>query len=169
MTRGRDLALAPLVVLLLAALAPSARAQSAKTQLEDPVLAQRFNDISNRLVCQCGCGMTVRACSMQNCGSATPIRREIERELTAGETNDEIVQNFVDENGIKILSSPPPEGFNLAAWIMPGFALFLGLIAVVFFATRWAAKRRLAAASSAPATVDPDVLRRIERELNDSE
>jgi len=140
-------------------------AQSAKTQLKDPDLARRFNEVSDKLVCQCGCNEQLTVCSMQNCGSATPMRQEIERQLTAGKTNDDIVKYFVDKEGRKILSSPPPEGINLAAWVMPGFALLVGLLVVLYFATHSAAKRRLAAAGGAPAEIDPDIRRRIEEEL----
>jgi cytochrome c-type biogenesis protein CcmH/NrfF len=140
-------------------------AQSAKTQLTDPELSGRFNEVSEKLVCQCGCNEQLSVCSMQDCGSATPMRQEIERQLTAGQTNDDIVKYFVDKDGLKILSSPPAEGINLAAWVMPGFALLIGLAFVMYMAARWAAKRRMATAGGGPVEVDPEMRRRIEEEL----
>ena len=100
-------------------LVSDAHAQSAKTRLTDPVLAERFNEISDKLVCQCGCNMILRVCSHYNCQSATPMRAQIEEQLTAGMTNEAIMAGFVEEVGIKVMSSPPAEGLNLAAWIMP--------------------------------------------------
>ncbi len=154
-----------LLLLLSLVAATSAFAQSAKTTLRDPVQAKRFNEISDRLVCQCGCQMTLRVCNHQNCPSAIPMRHEIEKQIGEGKDNDAIVASFVEKDGLKVLSSPPTEGFDLAAWVMPGFVLLLGLFAAWYFAARWAHKRRLAAASANPAPVDPALRGRIEKEL----
>ena len=156
----------PLLLLLVALLiAPAAFAQSAKTTLRDPVQAKNFNEISDRLVCQCGCNMVLRVCNHQNCPSGIPMRHEIEKQIGAGLTNDAIVDSFVAQNGVKVLSSPPTKGFDLAAWVMPGFVLGMGLFAAWYFAVRWAHKRQLAAASASAAAVDPALRARIEDEL----
>ncbi len=154
-----------LLVVFQLVLISTSFAQSAKTTLRDPEQAKRFNEISDRLVCQCGCNMVLRVCNHQNCPSATPMRHEIEKQIQAGESDDAIVAHFVDESGTKVLSSPPAEGLNLAAWVMPGFALGVGLFAAWYFAARWAGKRRLATASAKPAVVDAALRDRIEREL----
>ena len=116
------------LLLLVALGAGAAFAQSAKTTLTDPVLADRFNEISDRLICQCGCNMILRVCNHVNCPSGIPMRQEIERKLLAGAPDDSIVAGFVSEHGLVVLSSPPVEGVNLAAWVMPGFALLLGAL-----------------------------------------
>jgi len=144
-----------------------ANAQSAKTTLVDPAQAEAFNRVSNRLICQCSCQMVVRVCNHQNCPSAIPIRREIERQILDGTGEDEIVQSFVDEYGLKVLSSPPAEGFNLAVWVMPGFALLVGLGIVLYLAATWAGRRRTASATAASAPgLDPEARRRIEEALS---
>lgn len=151
--------------------AGDARAQSAKTTLEDPEQATRFNEISDRLVCQCGCQMILRVCNHQNCPSATPMRHQIEKRILEGKDDDEIVEEFVGEMGIKVLSTPPAEGINLAAWVMPGFAVIIGIFIVIYFVNRMAARRRLVTAMPAKpsAAVDTDVRTRIEKELSDME
>jgi cytochrome c-type biogenesis protein CcmH/NrfF len=73
------------------------------------------------------------------------------------------VASFVAKEGNKVLSEPPATGFNLSAYVMPGFTLLIGLFIVAVFASRWTNRRRLATAPSAP--VDPDVRARIEKEL----
>lgn len=140
-------------------------AQSAKTTLRDPVQAKRFNTISDRLICQCGCNMVLRVCNHQNCPSAIPMRHSIEAQIGEGKDDDTIVAGFVAEHGMKVLSTPPAEGLNLAAWVMPGFALGVGLFAAWYFAARWAAKRKLAVASASAAAIDPALRARIEDEL----
>lgn len=156
---------AALVFLLALFVVPGVFAQSAKTTLEDPVLATRFNEVSDRLVCQCSCQMILRVCNHVNCPSAVPMRQSIEKQLLEGKTDDEIVQGFVDEMGMKVLSSPPADGFNLTAWVMPGFALLIGLFIVGYVASRWAVKRKLATASAGPSSVDPELQKRIEEEI----
>jgi len=163
-----------LVLLGIAAL--DASAQSAKTLLKDPELATRFNDISDRLVCQCGCQMIVRVCNHQNCPSAIPIRRQIEKRLMDGHTDDDIVNEFVEEHGLKVLSSPPAEGLNLAVWVMPGIAVIFGFIIVGYFVSSWSTRKRLAvavaaaeSASPAKSVADDSVRHRIEKELTEME
>jgi cytochrome c-type biogenesis protein CcmH/NrfF len=156
------------LTLLFVPLASSVLAQSAKTTLRDPVQAKRFNEISDRLVCQCGCNMVLRVCNHQNCPSAIPLRHSIEAQIGEGKDDDTIVAGFVAEHGIKVLSSPPAQGLNLAAWVMPGFALGVGLFAAWYFAARWAAKRKLAMASASAAAMDPALRARIEDELRGS-
>lgn len=155
-----------LVILgLMLALASTAFAQSAKTTLEDPALATRFNTISDKLVCQCSCQMILRVCNHVNCPSAVPMRQSIEKQLLEGKSDEDIIQGFVGEYGMKVLSSPPAEGFNLAAWVMPGFGLLIGLFIVFYMASRWAARRRLATANAASDSVDPELQKRIEKEM----
>jgi cytochrome c-type biogenesis protein CcmH/NrfF len=157
-----------LVASIVVSPASFALAQSAKTTLRDPVQAKRFNEISDRLVCQCGCNMVLRVCNHQNCPSAIPMRHSIEAQIGEGKDDDAIVAGFVAEHGTKVLSSPPAEGLNLAAWVMPGFALGVGLFAAWYFAVRWAAKRKLAVAGASVAAMDPALRARIEDELRGS-
>ena len=152
-------------VLVVGLTPPGAFAQSAKSTLEDPAQALRFNDISDRLVCQCGCKMILRTCNHFNCPSAVPMRKEIERQIRAGASDDEIVASFVTEYGLVVLSTPPPEGFNLAAWIMPGFAVLVGLFVIGYFIASWASKKTESVAVATPSSVDPEVASRIEAEL----
>jgi cytochrome c-type biogenesis protein CcmH/NrfF len=155
----------PIFALAVLALAAHAHAQSAKTTLADPAQAKRFNEVSDRLVCQCGCNMVLRVCNHQNCPSAVPMRHSIEKQILSGSDDDAIVAGFVAEHGVKVLSSPPAEGLNLAAWVMPGFALLLGLFAVWYFVARWATKRKLALGAAPASTIDPELRRRIEEEM----
>jgi cytochrome c-type biogenesis protein CcmH/NrfF len=146
-------------------LASAAFGQSAKSTLRDPVLATRFNTVSDKLVCQCSCQMILRVCNHVNCPSAIPMRQSIEKQLLEGKSDEDIIQGFVDEYGMKVLSSPPADGFNLAAWVMPGFGLLIGLFIVFYMATRWSARRKLAAASAPSSSVDPELQKRIEKEM----
>jgi cytochrome c-type biogenesis protein CcmH len=142
----------------------SVQAQSAKSKLTDPVLANRFNAVSERLVCQCGCGMGLRVCNHFECPSATPMRAKIEEDLLAGMSDDAIVATFVEEYGDVVLATPPAEGFNLAAWVMPGFAVLVGLFLVFYFVADWLAKKKVKPGKDRK-PADPLLTARIEQEL----
>lgn len=131
-----------------------------------------LKEVSEDLVCQCGCGLMLSTCAMQNCGSATPMREEIEKRIAAGETKDAIVASFVERVGLKVLAAPPARGFNLSAWILPIVALVVGGVVAQRVLQSWRAKAAAAPSPAAPApfpTLSDEQRQRIERELQDFE
>ena len=122
----------PCALLMACIVIPLAHADSAKTPLTG-ALADRFNAISDRLVCQCGCRMILGVCNHQNCPSGIPMRQEIENKLQAGASNDVIVDSFVATMGKVALSAPPAKGMYLLAWIFPFGAIVAGGIWIL----RW--------------------------------
>lgn len=151
-------------VSLVAVTSGEVNAQSAKSTLEDPAQAAMFNTISDRLVCQCGCGMILRVCNHFECPSAIPMRKKIEEEIRAGMGEDAIVAGFVEEYGTVVLSTPPAEGVNLAAWVMPGFAVLIGFFLVGYVTVNWLSKKRAKPVHTVRA-IDAGVAMRIEDEL----
>jgi cytochrome c-type biogenesis protein CcmH/NrfF len=143
-------------------------AQSAKSTLEDPAQAEMFNRISDGLVCQCGCNMILRVCNHFNCPSAVPMRTSIEEQIRAGKDEETIVAGFVAEYGKVVLATPPASGIDLAAWVMPGFAVLLAGFVVVYFVSDWMKKRRVDENHVVDA-VDPGIASRIEDELRGME
>jgi cytochrome c-type biogenesis protein CcmH len=141
LTRGRTPTAAALLVITMTVLGVWA-------QEEDSKLA-RFNALSEKLVCQCGCTMVLAYCSMLNCGSATPMRAIIKEEINKGTSDEEIIAKFVRQYGQVVLAAPPAKGFNLTAWIMPFFALGAGSILAYVVAVRMK-RARTAQAASAP-------------------
>lgn len=160
---GRSAAALTVAVLCFVAFVGTAHAQSAKSSLEDPAQATRFNEISDRLVCQCGCHMILRVCNHFECPSALPMRAKIEEQILAGMTDEAIVAGFVEEHGQVVLATPPPTGINLAAWVMPGFAILMGLFIVLYFVADWIAKKKVKPAATGQ--LDPEMTARIEKEL----
>ncbi|MGH9786311.1 MAG: cytochrome c-type biogenesis protein [Terriglobia bacterium] len=104
---------------------------------EEAVDEAAFRRVSNRLLCQCGCGYMVLSCNHLDCPSATYIRRTIRTSLAAGQTEEAAFQVIVDQYGPKILPEPPRAGFAWMAWLMPFAALFLGGGAVSYVLWRW--------------------------------
>ena len=117
--------------------------------------APSFQEIEESLTCQCGCGLTVHSCNHLQCPSAIPLREEIRAQLALGLGKEAILTHFADKYGEKILSAPTTTGFNLAAWIMPFFAVSLGTVFVVFTLLRWRRPRRVVAPIERPTPVSP--------------
>ncbi len=155
------------VLVALTTVASETSAQSAKSMVLEGEQAVLFNEISDALVCQCGCQMILRVCNHENCPSAIPLRREIEKQIIAGAPADSIIAGFVAEYGEVILSSPPVDGFNLAAWVMPGFALIVGVFLVAYYVGSFIRRRKaveIVPGADADA-VDDGMRQRLEAEL----
>ncbi len=81
-----------LFVVLGACLLPgAARAQEVYTRLTDHKHVQVFNNVSNRLVCQCGCHFLLSQCPHVECPWGIPARDFIEARILEGQNADQIV------------------------------------------------------------------------------
>jgi cytochrome c-type biogenesis protein CcmH len=100
------------------------------------------------------------------CSFAVPVREDVAKSLSAGQSEDEIIARYVVEYGEKVLSSPTHEGFNLLAWWGPYVALLLGAATLTLTIRRIA--RRPAVITSESGSKDattPELRARLEREL----
>lgn len=105
----------------------------------------RFNNLGHKLMCRCGCGQILLECNHVGCSYSTQMRDELMAALTKGASNggstpdsDELVlQSFVQEYGATVLAAPPQKGFNLVAWIVPFIALIAGLGLVTLIVRKW--------------------------------
>jgi cytochrome c-type biogenesis protein CcmH len=104
--------------------------------------ALTLEEVSNELVCQCGCGLVLNNCNHSDCGVAIPMREIIKQKIGQGETSNQIVSSFVSQYGEVVLSSPTKKGFNLTVWLLPfiGLAVGAGIITVVIIL--WTKRRR---------------------------
>jgi cytochrome c-type biogenesis protein CcmH/NrfF len=127
-------------------------------------IGKQYKEACDRLVCQCGCNEQLSVCAMQNCGSATPMRAEIQERLLKGESVDQIVESFVARVGKQVLSAPTTKGFDLAAWVAPFLILCVGLIVVGWVAVRLVRPVGVPV-EGAQSVMDP----RIEKELREFE
>ncbi len=84
--------------------------------------------VGSRLACGCGtCRNTVGDCAMLHCGYCSPKRQRIYEMKQQGQSDDQIVNTFVREDGIVTLASPPTHGLGpIVTWMGPGIALLLG-------------------------------------------
>jgi len=99
--------------------------------------------------------------------SNAPVARDMKefiRERAAeGWTADQIKDALVADFGREVLATPPKEGFDLVAWIVPALVVALGLAAIPVLTRSWARRGRRPAPAGADAT--PEELDRLQREL----
>jgi len=147
----RVLLLAVLVALTLAAPVAAAAAEP-RTSLPD---------IEDEVMCvQCGTALNI---------SEAPIadreREFIRRRIAAGDTKEEVKAALVAEYGQAVLGTPGRDGFTLAVWVVPPLLALLGLAGVLVAARRWRGRERAAPRRDDGDALDPDDLRRLDREL----
>lgn len=158
------------LALMLLGVAGVAHAASTHTKLTDPAQQERFHQVCQKLVCQCGCNLVLDVCNHHNCGSATPMRERVDKEILAGRGNGEIVAGFVDDMGLVVLSAPPTSGFNLTAWVLPFVLLLVAAVVIVLLLKRWKSLAPATAEGGAPspaAAGDGAHSDQIEQELRD--
>jgi cytochrome c-type biogenesis protein CcmH len=123
----------------------------------------RFNDLGHKMMCKCGCNQVLLECNHVGCTYSDRMRDELTAALERGDSDDLVMQAFVQKYGATVLAAPTTKGFNRVAWIMP-FAVFgMGIIAVVYVVKVWRA-RQPAASAHATAPLTNDVRERIRKD-----
>lgn len=145
------LAVALLVALLLAAPATAAG---------KPTLAQLEHEVM--------CPTCHTLLELSQAPIADRMRAFIRRRIAAGDSDAQIKQRLVAQFGEGVLAAPPAQGFGLVAWLLPvAGSLAVGAVVLVML-RRWKRERDAepaVAAGAAGAQLDPELARRLDREL----
>jgi cytochrome c-type biogenesis protein CcmH len=124
----RVAALAAALVALVAAPAAMA-ANCPKTSL---------GDVEDEVMCPvCGTPLNLATEAPQ----AQREREFIERLIARCRSKDQVKAALAAQFGDRVLATPDDEGFDLAAWIVPGLAILLGGAGVALAAARWRRRR----------------------------
>jgi cytochrome c-type biogenesis protein CcmH len=134
-----------LALLLLLGLTAAAEPQATLPDIEDEVMCVECNTALN----------------ISSSPVADQERAFIRDRIAEGMTKDEIKAALVEEYGPDVLAEPSGEGFNLAAWLVPGALVALAALGVALLARRW---RHTPAVASGP-ELDPADTRRLDAEL----
>ncbi|MBI1941104.1 MAG: cytochrome c-type biogenesis protein CcmH [Acidobacteria bacterium] len=151
-------------ILMLAAITGAAFTARAPAADGDGSAGPTLKSVGEHVVCQCGCNYGLNYCLHNNCSSDEELSAFIEKGISEGKDQPTILKDLVDRYGMKVLAAPPAEGFNLAAWILPGLVLVVGLVAVML-ALRRLRKPSVGAAAAPAPPVDPELLAAIEQEM----
>lgn len=97
----------------------------------------RFDRLGHKLMCRCGCNQILLECNHVGCSYSEKMRQELMAALQGPDSDDLILQRFVQEYGGVVLAAPTATGFNRVAWITPFAVLGVGILAVVYVVRRW--------------------------------
>lgn len=121
----------------------------------------RFDNLGHKLMCRCGCNQVLLECNHVGCTYSEGMRNELMAGLQRGDSDDLVLQGFVQKYGPTVMAAPTTTGFNRVAWIMPFVVLTGGLLLVVLVVKAWNARRvAVAAIGSRVDAVTMDALRR---------
>lgn len=133
-----------------------------------PAQSDRAKQVGMHLKCLCrGCDMTAGGCSHPGgafsgpCETAKGMLKDVDLRLSRGETDEQIIQDFVKQYGTIIYVEPPKHGFGLVAWVMPVFYAILGGALVVFVIKKWLKPRPATTSAVANGTVSSEALDRL--------
>jgi cytochrome c-type biogenesis protein CcmH len=97
----------------------------------------RFSALGHKMMCVCGCNQVLLECNHVGCRYSDRMRGELSSALSRADSDDLVLQSFVQEYGPTVLIAPTNAGFNRVAWIMPYLALVLGVTTVVLIVRAW--------------------------------
>ena len=128
------------------------------------------HQLGMKVKCMCGgCNDSAGGCYHVGgafsgpCDTALGMLKKIDERIAQGNSDDLIVQSFVQEYGQAVLTEPPHSGFGRVAWWIPALALIGGFVLVLSVISRWRNRPMpepaLAAAGDAPA-VSSELLER---------
>ncbi|HUA98948.1 MAG TPA: cytochrome c-type biogenesis protein CcmH [Terracidiphilus sp.] len=98
----------------------------------------RLSNLDHRLMCMCGCAQLLGECDHVGCPDRGQETADLEQQIAAGMTDQQILDWFAAKYGETVLAAPPARGFDLVAWIAP-FAVFgAALLGTILLIRRWA-------------------------------
>ena len=157
---SRWLALGVCAIAVALYLAPGAAAQG-------PNVDNEVIRISKNLYCPVCPATPLDVCETQACKQWRDL---IKQKLLAGESEEQIRAYFIAQYGERVLGAPPPEGFNLGAYLLP-FLLLLAGGGLLFLTLRGWLKTRAAVSPETltPLAINGEYAARIARELEERE
>src|SRR5579863_6085143 len=133
--------------------------------------AARAKALSKKVMCMCGgCNDTAGTCNHTGgafsgpCDTAKAMQKEVAQRVDRGDSDDLILQSFVQEYGPTVLPDPPKKGFTWLVWIAPIVAPLMALYLIWEVVRRWRRRQILAPAGGPP--ISADLLDRARREAD---
>ena len=148
---SRPLAVAAAIIALAAAAASPASAQEPRASLPD---------IEDEVMCTI-CGTLL---AESDSPQAERERALIRKLIDQGEDKDQIKDALVAEYGPRVLATPSGHGFDLLAWLVPGAAILLVLVAGGFALARQ--RSRASGAAPPEPELDQSDLSRLDRDMS---
>lgn len=126
---------------------------------DDDVLA-----VAKKLYCPVCPNTPLDVCETQACQD---WRAQIRDQLSNGWTEDQIINYFVEQYGQRVLAEPQRSGFTSLVWLLPVLAVLLGLWIAYEILKGWRSGQPTTVPIPERPQVAPEVLARIEKELQE--
>jgi len=108
--------------------AVAAQAKEA-TPNEDPVIKERFKELTSELRCLKCQNQTIYD---SKAGLADDLRKQIRTQINAGKSNDEIIEYMVDRYGDFVRYRPAMNARTILLWVGPFLLLFTGISILLY-------------------------------------
>ncbi|HEY6584686.1 MAG TPA: cytochrome c-type biogenesis protein CcmH [Gaiellaceae bacterium] len=120
-------------------------------------------DLEGKFICPT-CKTTL---DQSDAPAARQIKAYLARRVAACASETQIRNELVAQFGDQILAAPPRKGFHWLAWLLPIVGLLAAAAVVSVLVWRWSRTRpaEVAADSNGRAPLDPELERRLDREL----
>src|SRR5579859_1513223 len=97
----------------------------------------RFNDLGHRMMCVCGCNQILLECNHVGCPYSDGMRNKLMAAIQRDNSDDGVLQAFVQEFGTTVLAAPTARGFDRVAWITPFAVFFAGTFTAAAVIRNW--------------------------------
>ena len=119
-----------------------------------PQATDHAKQVGHKLMCPCGCAQGLTVCNHVGCTYSTTMLKELDERIGKGNSDDLVLQSFVQEYGPTVLAEPPKTGFNALAWIMPIVLPIVAILLVWGLAQRWRERSALVPAGGPAISAD---------------
>ena len=102
----------------------------------------RYDHLNHQLMCSCGCGQVLGECNHVGCPDSPVQLAELKTAMSAGMTDQQVLDSFAAKYGATVLAAPTTHGFNLVAWIAPAAVFLAALLGTILLMRHWAVGRK---------------------------
>lgn len=126
--------------------------------------ADDVNRIAKKLYCPVCPNTPLDVCETKACQD---WREQIHDQLSQGWTEQQVIDYFVAQYGERVLAEPQRKGFTSLVWLLPVIGALLGVWITYEVIKSWRIQKQSPAAGTPVSQVSPEVLARIEKELQE--
>jgi cytochrome c-type biogenesis protein CcmH len=125
---------------------------------------ERAKELGKKLMCVCGCNQVLTSCNHVGCTYSHTMLKQVDDRVARGDSDQLILQAFVQEYGPTVLAEPPAKGFDWAAWIVPVVVPLVALFILWEVARRW--RQRVVLAPAGGPKISAELLERARHEAD---
>jgi cytochrome c-type biogenesis protein CcmH/NrfF len=115
--------------------------------------SSRLDHLSHQLMCMCGCSQVLGECDHAGCPDRDKELADLSAEISAGDTDQQILSSFAAKYGAVVLAAPTTHGFDLVAWIAPIAVFAAALLGTILLVRQWSIGRT----QTAPQPSNPEI------------